>query len=60
MEILRAIRVAQQRWAAAHGGKTFNEHVIEARLQLSEDFRNTFGLNGGDKDMWEMLFEHAF
>lgn len=60
MEILRAIRVAQQRWATAHGGKTFNEHVIEARLQLSEDFRNTFGLTGGDEDMWEMLFEHAF
>lgn len=60
MEVLRAIRKAQQQFAIAHGGKTFNEHMIETRLKLSEDFRETFGLTGGDDDMWEMLFRHAF
>lgn len=60
MIILKAIREAQRRFAIAHGGKTFNEHMIEARLQLSESFRQTFGLSGGDEDMWEMLFEHSF
>ena len=40
--------------------ETFNEHVVEARLRLSANFRETFGLSGGDEDMWEMLFKHAF
>lgn len=60
MEILRAIREAQSRFALEHGGKTFSEHLVEARLELSESFRNSYGLNGGDEDMWEMLFENAF
>ncbi|WP_165766997.1 PmeII family type II restriction endonuclease [Plantibacter elymi (nom. nud.)] len=60
MTVLRAIREAQRRFAVAHGGKTFNEHMIEARLQLSANFRAAFGLSGGDEDMWEMLFKHSF
>lgn len=60
MAILRAIREAQRQFAVAHGGKTFNEHMIEARLQLSADFRHAFGLSGGNEDMWEMLFKHSF
>lgn len=60
MTILRAIREAQRQFAVAHGGKTFNEHMIEARLQLSANFRHAFGLSGGDEDMWEMLFKHSF
>lgn len=60
MAVLRAIREAQRQFAVAHGGKTFNEHMIEARLQLSADFRQSFGLSGGDEDMWEMLFKHSF
>lgn len=60
MFVLRAIREAQRQFAIAHGGKTFNEHMIEARLQLSANFRDAFGLSGGDEDMWEMLFKHSF
>jgi hypothetical protein len=60
MTVLRAIREAQRRFAVAHGGKTFNEHMVEARLQLSANFRDAFGLSGGDEDMWEMLFKHSF
>ena len=60
MTILRAIRQAQQQWAVAHGGKTFNEHMIETRLRLSQDFRQTFGLTGEDDDMWELLFRRSF
>lgn len=60
MDVLRAIKTAQQQFAVEHGGKTFNEHMIEARLQLSENFRSAFGLKGGDDDMWEMLFKQAF
>jgi hypothetical protein len=41
------------------GPSSFRD-MIEARLQLSESFRQTFGLSGGDEDMWEMLFEHSF
>lgn len=60
MRILDAIREAQRQFAVDNGGKTFNEHMIEARLQLSQDFRKAFGLTGGSEDMWEMLFEHSF
>lgn len=58
--VLKAIREAQAQFARAHGGKTFNEHMVEARLELSADFRTTFGLSGESDDMWESLFRHSF
>lgn len=59
-EVFRAIRQAQREFAVAHGGKTFYEHVIEARLSLSESFRDAFGLVGADDDMWERIFNGSF
>jgi hypothetical protein len=58
--VYNAIREAQQRFAAAHGGKTFFEHSIEARLRLAESFREVFGLSGAAEDMWESIFRHSF
>ncbi|WP_159793543.1 PmeII family type II restriction endonuclease [Puerhibacterium puerhi] len=60
MEVYRAIREAQSRFAIAHGGKTFFEHFIEARLKLSQSFRDEFELMGTEDDMWEMIFRKAF
>jgi hypothetical protein len=60
MKILDAIREAQGRFAIAHGGKTFYEHMIEARLALAESFRKEFELTGESEDMWAQLFERAF
>lgn len=60
MKVLDAIREAQSRFAIAHGGKTFYEHMIEARLSLSQSFRDSFELVGADDDMWEMIFRKAF
>lgn len=60
MFVLDGIRAAQRQFALNHGGKTFNEHMIEARLKLSADFRTKFGLTGGGDDMWELLFKEAF
>ncbi len=60
MVVYRAIREAQARFAAAHGGKTFFEHFVEARLALSQSFRAEFDLIGEDDDMWEKIFEKAF
>ncbi|HEX2161537.1 MAG TPA: PmeII family type II restriction endonuclease [Thermoleophilaceae bacterium] len=59
-EIFRAIREAQSRFAARHGGETFYEQMIEARLALSRSIREAFGLGAEDIDMWEQLFEGAF
>jgi hypothetical protein len=58
--VFRAIRQAQKEFAEAHGGKTFYEHVIEARLQLSESFRRAFNLIGAEDDMWERIFNGSF
>jgi hypothetical protein len=58
--VFKAIRQAQTEFAEAHGGKTFYEHVIEARLQLSESFRNAFNLIGAEDDMWERIFNGSF
>lgn len=58
--VFRAIRLAQREFATDHGGKTFYEHVIEARLQLSESFRKAFNLVGADDDMWERIFNGSF
>lgn len=60
MHVLSAIREAQDRFAVAHGGKTFYEHMIEARLKLSESFRKTYDLKGTEEDMWEKIFRKAF
>lgn len=60
MKILDAIREAQGRFAIDHGGKTFYEHMIEARLALAESFRKEFELTGENEDMWAQLFERAF
>lgn len=60
LEILRAIRQAQTRFAIAHGGKTFHEHMIESRLKLAESFRKAFNLVGEDDDMWELIFKKSF
>lgn len=60
MAVLSAIREAQGRFSIAHGGKTFHEHMIEARLSLSESFRQAFELTGADDDMWELIFKKAF
>lgn len=60
LSILRAIREAQARFALEHGGKTFYEHMIEARLKLAQSFREEFDLVGADEDMWEMIFRKSF
>lgn len=58
--VFRAIRQAQKEFAQAHGGKTFFEHVVEARLQLAESFRQAFNLVGAEDDMWERIFNGSF
>lgn len=60
MKILDAIREAQSRSAIDHGGKTFYEHMVEARLALAESFRREFKLTGENEDMWTQLFRRAF
>ena len=60
MAIFEAIREAQREFALAHGGKTFYEHLISARLQLSESFRQAFNLTGSGDDMWEQIFKGSF
>lgn len=60
LHVLKAIRDAQGRFAVAHGGKTFYEHMIESRLALSDSFRKAFELTGEDDDMWEMIFRKSF
>lgn len=60
-EVFRAIRKAQKRFAVEHEGKTFYEHLIEARLRLADSFRKAFGLVGGaEEDMWEQIFKGSF
>jgi Type II restriction endonuclease EcoO109I len=58
--VFKAIRVAQREFAIAHGGKTFFEHLIEARLKLAESFRDAFKLVGAEDDMWEQIFKGSF
>jgi hypothetical protein len=60
LSIYDAIRTAQRQFALDHGGKTFFEHLIEARLQLAESLRNAFGLVGAQDDMWEQIFKGSF
>lgn len=60
MKVLDAIREAQDRFAIEHGGKTFYEHMIEARLSLTESIRRTYGFDGTEDDMWEKIFLKAF
>lgn len=59
-EIFRAIRTAQARFAERHGGKTFFEQLIEARLTLAGSIRETFELEGEEAEMWEKIFERSF
>jgi hypothetical protein len=59
-EIFRAIRAAQGRFADRHGGKTFYEQMIEARLALAASFREAFDLEGEEAEMWEKIFEGSF
>lgn len=60
LEVFLAIKEAQRRFAAEHGGKTFFEHLIETRLKLSESFRTAFQLDGTVDDMWEQIFKGSF
>ncbi|HKT82997.1 MAG TPA: PmeII family type II restriction endonuclease [Solirubrobacterales bacterium] len=59
-EIFKAIRTAQARFAERHGGKTYFEQLIEARLALAASFRDAFDLEGEDAEMWEKIFEGSF
>ncbi len=59
-EIFRAIRAAQGKFADRHGGKTFYEQLIEARLSLAASFRGAFDLEGEEAEMWEKIFEGSF
>ncbi len=59
-EIFRAIRAAQGRFADRHGGKTFFEQMVEARLTLAASFRDAFDLEGEEAEMWEKIFEGSF
>jgi hypothetical protein len=59
-EIFRAIRAAQSRFSERHGGKTFYEQLIEARLALAASIRDIFGLEGEEAEMWEKIFEGSF
>lgn len=59
-EIFRAIKTAQARFSARHGGKTFYEQLIEARLALSGSIREAFDLEGEETEMWEKIFEGSF
>ncbi len=59
-EIFKAIRTAQARFAERHGGKTFFEQLIEARLALAASFRDAFDLEGEEAEMWEKIFEGSF
>jgi hypothetical protein len=58
--IFEAIREAQREFARAHGGKTFYEHMVEARLALAQSFREAFDLVGAEDDMWEQIFKGSF
>lgn len=60
LAVLDAIREAQSRFALTHGGKTFHEHMIEARLALAGSFRSEFELVGDSDDLWSQLFLKAF
>lgn len=59
-EIFRAIQEAQARFAKRHGGQTFFEQLIQARLGLSQSFREAFKLEGEETDMWEQIFDESF
>jgi hypothetical protein len=60
IKIFHAIRAAQGRFAARHGGKTYFEQMIEARLALAASFRSAFKLEGEEAEMWEKIFEGSF
>ena len=59
-EIFRAIRAAQGKFSDRHGGQTFYEQMIEARLALASSFRHAFDLEGEEAEMWEKIFEGSF
>lgn len=59
-EIFRAIKAAQGQFSARHGGKTFYEQLIEARLALAASIRDAFQLEGEETEMWEKIFEGSF
>ncbi len=46
--------------AGVIGGKTFYEHMVEARLALAESFRREFKLTGENEDMWTQPSRSAF
>jgi hypothetical protein len=60
LAVYNAIRAAQRQFAIDHGGKTYFEHLIEARLRLAESFRDAFDLVGADDDMWNLIFKGSF
>lgn len=59
-EVFRAIRAAQGRFSERHGGQTFYEQMMEARLRLTASFRDAFELEGEEAEMWEKIFEGSF
>lgn len=59
-EIFRAIKAAQGQFSARHGGKTFYEQLIEARLALAASIRDVFDLEGEETEMWEKIFVGSF
>jgi Type II restriction endonuclease EcoO109I len=58
--VFAAIQEAQVLFAERHGGKTFAEHLIEARLQLAESFRSAFGVVQSGDAMWQQIFKGSF
>lgn len=60
LAIFEAIQRAQVRFAEVHGGKTFAEHMIEARLQLAESYRTAFDVVESGDAMWQKIFERSF
>lgn len=60
LEVFAAIQAAQVQFAVEHGGKTFAEHLIEARLKLAESYRTAFEVVESGDAMWKRIFEGSF
>jgi Type II restriction endonuclease EcoO109I len=60
LAIYSAIQAAQTEFARLHGGKTFAEHIMEARLALADSFRTAFGVVESGDAMWRRIFEGSF
>jgi hypothetical protein len=58
--VFNAIQAAQVEFARRHGGKTFAEHLMEARLKLAESFRSEWDVIESGDAMWEKIFRGSF